>query len=518
MKPGMTTLMHRRSSTVVALAAAFLFAGLVHAGSAFAAYAGANGKIVYEEDNGIEPEIFVMNADGSGQVNLTNDPGFPDTVNDRDPVWSPDGTKIAFSRANQGHLNVYVMNADGSGRVELTPGAASGNGETGVDPNWSPSGTRIVYSDSGNLFTMDAASGAGKVQLTTGPAADFWPVWSPDGTKIVFVRDLNIYAMNTDGSGLTPLAVNAPAERSPDWSPDGSKVVYERGGQIWSMNANGSGQIALTGGAGEAGTLPSWSPDGTKIVFDSNAFTAPNGYDIFVMNPDGTGVTRLNTTVPTDQFDPSWQPIAVPGGYPRPKGATPLRVSLVPAFRQCATPNRTHGPPLAFGSCNPPVLESSQLTVGSPDANGQPANSSGFARFSANVGVPGGVDDSDVGFGFQLTDVRHQGTLSDYTGELQARTVIRVTDRLGGPANEASTVTDVEFSLTVPCAATGGTGSVGATCATTTTLDAVVPGTIREGKRSVWELDRVRVNDGGADGLAATTPNTLFAVQGLFVP
>src|SRR5688500_7311098 len=156
-----------RSASVAACVCLVVPGVLAFGGTAFAAYPGGNGKIVYEEDNGIEPEIFVMNADGTGQVNLINDPGTPDNVNDRDPVWSPDGTKIAFSRANQGHMNVYVMNADGSGRVELTPGAASGNGETGIDPNWSPDGTRIVYSDSGNLFVMDSGSGAGKVQLTT---------------------------------------------------------------------------------------------------------------------------------------------------------------------------------------------------------------------------------------------------------------------------------------------------------------------------------------------------------------
>jgi WD40-like Beta Propeller Repeat len=515
----MSTLAHRTSlAAVVALAAAHLLAGLVHGGSALAAYPGANGKIVYENDNGVEPEIFVMNADGSGQTNLTNDPGIPDPVNDRDPTWSPDGTKIAFSRANQGHMNVYVMNPDGSARIELTPGAASGNGDTGVDPSWSPSGTRIVYSDSGNLWTMDAASGTGKLQLTMGPAADFWPAWSPDGTKIAFVRDLNIYVMNADGSGLTPLAVNAAAERSPDWAPDGSKIVYERNGQIYSMNANGSAQTPLTGGAGQGGTLPAWSPDGTKIVFDSNAFTAPNGYDIFVMNPDGTGVTRLNTTVPTDQFNPSWQPVAVPGGHARPVGASPVRVSLVPAYKQCAAPNRLHGPPLEHPSCNPPAPESSQLTVGTSDANGQPPNSRGFAKYGAVVGAPGGADESDVRFTFQLTDVRRQGgTLPDYTGELEATTVARITDKLGGPANEAATVTDFEFPVTLPCAETSST-TVGATCSITTSFDTLRPGAIREGKRAIWQLEQVRVNDGGADGLVSTTPNTLFAVQGVFIP
>ena len=66
--------------------------------------------------------------------------------------------------------------------------------------------------------------------------------------------------------------------------------------------------------------------------------------------------------------------------HPRPKGATPLRVSMVPAFNQCTTPNRTHGPPLAFPSCNPPVQSSTAITVGTPDANGAPANSEGFVK------------------------------------------------------------------------------------------------------------------------------------------
>ena len=63
--------------------------------------------------------------------------------------------------------------------------------------------------------------------------------------------------------------------------------------------------------------------------------------------------------------------------HPRPKGATPLRVSLVPAFNACTAPNRTHGPPLAFPSCNPPVQSSSAVTIGSPDFNGAAANSEG---------------------------------------------------------------------------------------------------------------------------------------------
>ena len=68
-------------------------------------------------------------------------------------------------------------------------------------------------------------------------------------------------------------------------------------------------------------------------------------------------------------------------GFPRPEGASPLLVSLVPAYNACTAPNRTHGPALEFPSCNPPVRSSAPLTVGSPDANGFPANSVGLVRF-----------------------------------------------------------------------------------------------------------------------------------------
>ena len=83
--------------------------------------------------------------------------------------------------------------------------------------------------------------------------------------------------------------------------------------------------------------------------------------------------------------------------YPRPKGATPVQTSLVPAFQPCTSANRMHGPPLAFGSCNPPALRSGQLTVGTPDANGSTANSAGTVRYDAMLGDPGTpADEADV--------------------------------------------------------------------------------------------------------------------------
>ena len=87
----------------------------------------------------------------------------------------------------------------------------------------------------------------------------------------------------------------------------------------------------------------------------------------------------------------------------RPKGATPLRASLVPAFKACAAPNRTHGAPLAFPSCNPPVQTSNFLTIGSPDANGAGANSTGFVLLKVKPTSPEDVLITSIG-----TDVRCQ--------------------------------------------------------------------------------------------------------------
>ena len=205
-------------------------------------------------------------------------------------------------------------------------------------------------------------------------------------------------------------------------------------------------------------------------------------------------------------------------GYPRPKSAAYTHVPLVPAHLQCAAPNRTHGPPLAFDSCSPPVPQSSQLTVGTPDANGEAAESSGFVSFRVVPGNPvTPADEADVTLRVLMTDVRSSG-LADYTGQLRATTGIRITDRdnAASAGSPAATVVDDLLAWTVPCTGTTDTG-IGSTCSVTTSVDSVVPGAIKERRRSVWQLKKVLVLDGGPDGLASTAPNTIFAAQGVFV-
>ena len=140
-------------------------------------------------------------------------------------------------------------------------------------------------------------------------------------------------------------------------------------------------------------------------------------------------------------------------------------------------------------------------------------------RFGVIPGDPEtSEDEADVRIAVSLTDVRRQADLDDYSGELEAGPTLRITDKQSGAAgDEPATVSDFAFPVTVPCAGTADT-TVGATCAITTTVDSVLPGTVSEGKRAIWELGQIEVFDGGSDGLASTEDNTVFARQGIFVP
>jgi hypothetical protein len=209
-----------------------------------------------------------------------------------------------------------------------------------------------------------------------------------------------------------------------------------------------------------------------------------------------------------------WQPIPV--NYPRPRGATPIKAPLVPAFKQCTNPNRTHGAPLSFGSCHPPQQASSYLTVGTPESNDLAAGMIGSVRYRAVVGnsaTP--ANEADLKIEVSVTGVLRQGTLAPYGGQLSAEVGIRITDRNniphpGGPG--PATVQDIPaFRVTVPC--------VGGTCSVATSANALMPGAVLEGMRAIWQLGQVQVYDGGADEVASTTAdNTLFLVQGVFIP
>jgi uncharacterized repeat protein (TIGR01451 family) len=211
-------------------------------------------------------------------------------------------------------------------------------------------------------------------------------------------------------------------------------------------------------------------------------------------------------------------------GYVRPAGAGPLRISLVPAHNQCTSPNREHGPPLDDPSCRPPLQSSNWLTTGG-EANGQPAKSVGSLRLGVVMGNPSTTaDEADVTIRMSITDVRRKSDLTDYSGQVQGTSTLRITDRYnqtpGPPPNppiQPATVVDIPFPIPGTCASTANP-TIGSTCSANTTFDAIVSGAVKEGQRSVWQFGQFLVSDGGSDGLNNTLPNTLFAIQGIFVP
>ncbi|MBA3355918.1 MAG: PD40 domain-containing protein, partial [Pyrinomonadaceae bacterium] len=274
---------------------------------------GRNGKIAFTSTRDGNHEIYTMEADGTNQTRLTNNPGF-----DISPKWSPDGTKIAFVRSI-GFLpyDIYVMNADGSNQTRLTNNRAHGE-----PPDWSPDGTRIVFhsvvGNTSEIFVVNA-DGTNLTQLTNS-GRNFSPRWSPDGTRIVFDRFgsifgiVGIYVMNADGSNQTQLT-NSGYDYFPRWSPDSSRITFTstRDGtcdfncnvEIYSMNADGSNQTRLTNNP-RLDAFPEWSPDGTRIVFKS---LRDNNINIYVMNADGTSQTRLtNYTEDLDVISPIFSP------------------------------------------------------------------------------------------------------------------------------------------------------------------------------------------------------------------
>ena len=322
--------------------------------------------------------------------------------------------------------------------------------------------------------------------------------------------------------------VNAPGPR---YDVSGGWAGFSRVGgageaQVWRRSP--AGATSQVGPSGSSVFLNGVGPTGDVWLGSPATFLAKPGAAPWDMGDEQLGITRGLRGVGGFTYMEGGRWFAALGdtiyelstGYPRPKGATPARWPLVVANEPCTAPNRTHGPPLAFGSCNPPQKSSQHLTVGTGDANGRPA------KFEASVTmrvIPGNpatpADEADLKIEVQLIDVRRADDLEDYTGELLLDGVLRITDRntqdfIGGTSH--GTVGDLGFPFSIPCAPTADT-TVGSTCSLSTTLDAGAP-YIKEGARSVWQLEQVKVYDGGPDGEADTADNTLFAVPGVFIP
>ena len=190
------------------------------------------GALDLEQDRFVT-DLYIINVDGSGLTNLTSD--LDDDI--RDAVWSPDGSRIAFSTGG----DLYVMDADGGNRRQITTGD-----EQDFQPDWSPDGSRIAFSRILNpnhiqIFVI-AADGTDERQVTdVAPNPVFshstGPDWSPDGQRIAFANEnqsvpltrvSGIYVIDVDGTGLVELAPPEAYYSEPTWSPVGDTVVFRR--------------------------------------------------------------------------------------------------------------------------------------------------------------------------------------------------------------------------------------------------------------------------------------------------
>jgi Tol biopolymer transport system component len=270
------------------------------------------GRILFVSERSGTIQIFVMNADGSAQVQLTSD-----SLGALDPNWSPDGTTFVYSSIRgitdplflRGYYAIVVKNADGSGGRTLV------NLDDTFEPApaWSPDGSKIAFfydqSNSGGQIFLINADGTGMRQFTTS-GANIGVAWSPDGSKIALSAyggsGYDIFVKDVNGSGLAQLTTTAGAtDRAPAWSHDGGRIAFvsDRDGneEIYVMNADGSGQTRLTTDPG-VDYAPTWSPDGSKIAFHSDS---SGTLQVYVMNADGSGLTQL-TNDPTGAGYPSW--------------------------------------------------------------------------------------------------------------------------------------------------------------------------------------------------------------------
>ena len=255
------------------------------------------------------------------------------------PNLSPDGSSIVFVR--NGHIETIGVDGSGLRTIELPAGLRLpilGPGRPArSNPVWSPDGSQIAFQamSGGNqdIYVMDA-NGSNVRRLTDSPFADEWAAWSPDGSTVVydnlgkgvadefgFVSTQEIYAVPASGGTSTRLTSNHVGDGEPSFSPDGRQIAFHRADAVWIMNADGTGahEMPLPGDCC-TGFTPRWSPDGTKIAFTrldpatqyySRAWGVLAGLRLFVVDVRTGAVSPVgNTEMPSTINAPQWLPSA----------------------------------------------------------------------------------------------------------------------------------------------------------------------------------------------------------------
>jgi Tol biopolymer transport system component len=261
--------------------------------SARIAYTGGTGGWA---DNAYD-DVWVVSAKGGRPERLTH--SYED---DWHPVWSPDGTKIAFDRQDDGYNWVYVVNADGTGLRRLTPNF-----------NWSPAWTsdgRISYLNSRGIWVMNA-DGTHK-RLFTRAKLDITgyssvaPAWSPDGTHVAYSTGDVLWVLNADGTGRRKIYGNRQGGTgTPTWSPDSLRITWTQGGEgdyeIYVAKVDGSEVRQVTDNTAVQDEAPAWSRNGRSIIFTRTCLGPKHGQErerrtaVVIADADGGKAQKLAT-------------------------------------------------------------------------------------------------------------------------------------------------------------------------------------------------------------------------------
>lgn len=268
-----------------------------------------NGLIAYTHQHESKlDQIFALRADGAAQRALTKA-----GANALDPVWSPDGKRIAFIGGKDGSM--FVMNADGTERQLLVRGKDP-VGSAGR-PSWSPDGRRLVFVGAqittDNLYTV-RSDGSGLRRLAGDIGSE--PAWSPDGEQIALASSLGqLILIDLEGETENTVTGEGTCIDWPTWSPDGSRIAYvDSGPDCWGdsshlrvVDVGGENDEALTHPPADTyDESPAWSPDGRKIAFQRGDIAMG---DIYVLDLDSGEATQITHSRTHTDFDPSWQPL-----------------------------------------------------------------------------------------------------------------------------------------------------------------------------------------------------------------